>query len=535
MRGVNDHRGRAGHRDRNRARPRDRRHDGARHDPNRHRRQLRGAVGAADRPARRRERAARVDPASVHRHRTDRRRDEESADAARSGSPDLLQRRSRRPGDGRLRAQSDSVGAARHSGRIRVPVAAAKTGTTSNRSWRRRSRACRRCRPRASSNSSTGRSRSRRTAISFSARRRNCAAFTSAPVSTRSVSRRPAARDARSPSGSRPASRRWTCGRSTSAGSVDHHRSDTLGAHAHVRGVREALHDGVAARGISQRRGRCACRRCTRCLKDQGACFGEKLGWERPNWFAPAGIEPNDAYTYGRQNWFMHVRAEHVACRERVALFDQTSFAKFVLAGKDAERALQWICSNDVAKAPGSLTYTQMLNARGGIECDLTVARVSRARVLHRHWHRFRDPRCRVDPPQHSRRLRCGADGRDVGVRRARIDGPARARRARTGDGPRSIERGVSVRRRGARSMSPAPPVRALRVTYVGELGWELHIPVEQMLAVYERLLDAGRSTGSSTRAIARSSRCASRKAIARGAATSVRTIRRSKPDSVGR
>ena len=112
-------------------------------------------------------------------------------------------------------------------------------------------------------------------------------------------------------------------------------------------------------------------------LKDQGACFGEKLGWERPNWFAPPGVEPKDVYTYGRQNWFPYVGAEHQACRERVALFDQTSFAKFLLIGKDAERALQWICANDVGKPPGSLTYTQMLNARGGIECDLTVARLS--------------------------------------------------------------------------------------------------------------------------------------------------------------
>ena len=112
-------------------------------------------------------------------------------------------------------------------------------------------------------------------------------------------------------------------------------------------------------------------------LKDQGACFGEKLGWERPNWFAPPGVEPKDVYTYGRQNWFPYVGAEHQACRERVALFDQTSFAKFLLIGSDAERALQWICANDVGKPPGSLTYTQMLNARGGIECDLTVARLS--------------------------------------------------------------------------------------------------------------------------------------------------------------
>src|SRR5215470_2409135 len=111
-------------------------------------------------------------------------------------------------------------------------------------------------------------------------------------------------------------------------------------------------------------------------LKVRGACFGSKLGWERPNWFAPAGTAPRDEYTYGRQNWFAAVGEEHLATRERAALFDQTSFAKFLLVGRDAEAALSWICANDVAKPPGALVYTQMLNRRGGIECDLTVSRI---------------------------------------------------------------------------------------------------------------------------------------------------------------
>ena len=112
-------------------------------------------------------------------------------------------------------------------------------------------------------------------------------------------------------------------------------------------------------------------------LKEHGAVFGEKMGWERANWFAPIGVEAKDIYSYGRQNWYAHVGDEHRACREAVALFDQSSFAKFSLVGKDAERALQWICANDIAKPFGSLTYTQMLNGRGGIECDLTVARIA--------------------------------------------------------------------------------------------------------------------------------------------------------------
>ena len=99
-------------------------------------------------------------------------------------------------------------------------------------------------------------------------------------------------------------------------------------------------------------------------LKAQGAVFGEKLGWERPNWFAAPGEEPRDIYTYGRQNWFAAVGREHRACREAAVVFDQTSFAKFMVVGRDAEAALSWICANDVAKPPGSLTYTQMLNRR---------------------------------------------------------------------------------------------------------------------------------------------------------------------------
>ncbi|MBL4824910.1 MAG: FAD-dependent oxidoreductase, partial [SAR324 cluster bacterium] len=112
-------------------------------------------------------------------------------------------------------------------------------------------------------------------------------------------------------------------------------------------------------------------------LKDQGACFGSKLGWERPNWFALAGVDPRDIYSYGRQNWFPHVGEEHRAVRERDAVFDQSSFAKFRIIGIDAEKALTRICANNIAKPPGSLTYTQMLNSKGGIECDLTVARLA--------------------------------------------------------------------------------------------------------------------------------------------------------------
>ena len=114
-------------------------------------------------------------------------------------------------------------------------------------------------------------------------------------------------------------------------------------------------------------------------LAAAGACFGEKLGWERPNWFADlaAGEQPIDRYSYKRPGWWHAVRREHLACRTSAVLIDQTSFAKFTLKGEGAAKALSWIAAGNIDRATGSLTYTQMLNARGGIEADVTVARLS--------------------------------------------------------------------------------------------------------------------------------------------------------------
>ncbi len=230
-------------------------------------------------------------------------------------------------------------------------------------------------------------------------------------------------------------------------------------------------------------------------LKEQGAVFGSKLGWERPNWFAPQGVEPKDVYTYGRQNWFDHVGNEHRACRERVALFDQTSFAKFLMLGKDAEAALSWICANDVAKKPGSLIYTQMLNQRGGIECDLTVTRLDADSyyivtgtgfATHDfHWIRSHIPE--------------GLDARLIDVT------SAYATFALMGPRARDVLQAVTHSDLSNRAfpfgtwqeiMVAGTPVRALRVTYVGELGWELHFPVECAVAVYDALMAAGRPHG---------------------------------------
>ena len=112
-------------------------------------------------------------------------------------------------------------------------------------------------------------------------------------------------------------------------------------------------------------------------LKSHRAVFGSKLGWERPNWFAPEGVEPRDIPTMGQQNWFDAVGEEHLHVREKVGIFDQSSFAKYEISGSDALSSLNQICANDVTKPAGRLTYTQLLNTRGGIEADLTVARLS--------------------------------------------------------------------------------------------------------------------------------------------------------------
>ena len=113
-------------------------------------------------------------------------------------------------------------------------------------------------------------------------------------------------------------------------------------------------------------------------LKARGAVFGSKLGWERPNWFAPNGTEPRDIYSMGRQNWFGAVGDEHRHVRETGRpLRPVAPSPNIEVTGKDAAAALSWIAANDVDKPVGRLTYTQMLNSRGGIECDLTVARLA--------------------------------------------------------------------------------------------------------------------------------------------------------------
>ena len=232
-------------------------------------------------------------------------------------------------------------------------------------------------------------------------------------------------------------------------------------------------------------------------LKDQGACFGEKLGWERPNWFADAslGEAPKDEYSFGRQNWFAAVGREHKAAREAAVLFDQTSFAKFSLKGPDALAAMNWICANDVDKPVGALVYTQMLNDKGGIECDLTVGRVAHDEfyivtgtgfATHDFdWISRNIPdglNCQLFDITSSNAVLSlmGPKARDILAAVTRDDV--------SNDGFKF----GTIRTIGIAGC----PVRALRVTYVGELGWELHLPVEYAQTVYSALMEAGQPQG---------------------------------------
>ncbi|MFN0191727.1 MAG: FAD-dependent oxidoreductase [Aestuariivirga sp.] len=233
-------------------------------------------------------------------------------------------------------------------------------------------------------------------------------------------------------------------------------------------------------------------------LKRRNACFGSKLGWERPNWFAPKDMDARDVYSMGRQNWFDAVGVEHLAVREAVGIFDQSSFAKFEMRGKDAERALSWICANDVSKAPGRLIYTQMLNSRGGIECDLTVARLAEDHyyLVTGTGFRTHDFAWIADHIPESLDAKLGDVTEEWGT--LSLMGP-RAREVLSRvtksslDFPFGHVREIEVAGR---------VVRALRITYVGELGWELHMPISAAGDVFDALMAVGGVTPCGYRAI---------------------------------
>ncbi|HUF44341.1 MAG TPA: FAD-dependent oxidoreductase [Aestuariivirgaceae bacterium] len=226
-----------------------------------------------------------------------------------------------------------------------------------------------------------------------------------------------------------------------------------------------------------------------------GACMGEVAGWERPNWFAPDGVEPVYEYSFGRQNWFPYAQAEAEALRDGVVFFDQTSFAKFRVEGRDALAVLDRVSANSINVAPGRIVYTQWLNDRGGIEADLTVTRLSESAFMV---------------------VTAGASQiRDFAWLKRHISGDARcvATDVTSGlamlslMGPRS--RALLERLSGEDLSNVRFPfghsreleigygrIRASRISYVGELGWELYVPAEFAAHVFDTIWEAGSGFG---------------------------------------
>ncbi len=229
-------------------------------------------------------------------------------------------------------------------------------------------------------------------------------------------------------------------------------------------------------------------------LAERGACFGAKFGWERPNWFARAGEQAVERPSFDRPNWFETVGEEHRAVRERVALFDFSSFAKFELEGADACAALQWLAVSDVDRPAGSVVYTQLCNRRGGVECDVTVTRTARDRFYLVTGSGFGVH----DADWIERNLPAGdVRLREVTSERAVINlaGPrARQLLARVAEQPVDD---AALPYMSARELRLGyAPVLALRVSYTGELGYELHLPAEYAAHLYQRLREAGEDLG---------------------------------------
>ncbi len=223
-------------------------------------------------------------------------------------------------------------------------------------------------------------------------------------------------------------------------------------------------------------------------LEAHGAVFGEMAGWERANWFARPDQKPEYAYSWGKQNWFENQKTEHMAVREGVGLFDMTSFGKIRVEGRDACAFLQHLCANQMDVAVGKIVYTQMLNAKGGIESDLTVTRLSETAFLlvvpgatlqrDLAWLRahLSDQFVVITDVTAGEAVICvmGPKSREL----LQLVSPNDFSNASHPFGTaREIEIGMGIS-------------RAHRVTYVGELGWEIYVSSDQAVHVFEALME---------------------------------------------
>ena len=228
-------------------------------------------------------------------------------------------------------------------------------------------------------------------------------------------------------------------------------------------------------------------------LAAAGACFAEAAGWERAAWYAPPGSRPEYEYSYGRQNWFGAVAAEHRAAREGVALFDLSSFAKLRVEGPAALATVQRVFTADLDKPPGSIVYTSALNVRGGVELEGTVTRLGEdaflfvtsavAQTRAFHWLR------RHGEP--------GAVVTDVtsGLGVLSVTGP-RSRELLAGLTDADLERRAFPFAQAREIDVGWATVLALRISFAGELGWELYAPAESLPVLYDQLVAAGAELG---------------------------------------
>ena len=230
-------------------------------------------------------------------------------------------------------------------------------------------------------------------------------------------------------------------------------------------------------------------------LMAEGACFGELAGWERANWFADPGTNPKYQYSYGPQNWHGNQKNEHETTRERVALYDQTSFAKFDVIGSDAERTLERICANKVGRAIGSITYTPWLNERAGIEADVTVTRIGEHafRIITAPITRRKDWHWLLDHIPAGTDCAVSDVTEDWAV--LSVMGPL-SRKLLSTLTPVNLDNDSFPFGTGRELEINGLACWAQRITYVGELGWELYCPWNAAVELYHVLFQAGKPLG---------------------------------------
>ncbi|MFQ5985374.1 MAG: FAD-dependent oxidoreductase [Alphaproteobacteria bacterium] len=229
-------------------------------------------------------------------------------------------------------------------------------------------------------------------------------------------------------------------------------------------------------------------------LAQRGAVFGARYGWERANWFAPDGVEREDRPSFRRTNWFESVGQECRAVREGVGILDLTSFSKFEVRGPGAEAFLDRLCANRLPRRTGRIALSQVLTPKGRILSDLTITRlgadcfyVVSGAASERHdlrWFEEHRPKNGVTIDNITGRYGCLV-----------LAGPrSRALLDKLTDADLANDAFPFL---SCREITVGPaPVRALRISYEGELGWELHHPVEYTMALYEALLAAGEDLG---------------------------------------